>query len=419
MRLFISVLVFLSVLTTAVYAQDFMNITADPGDSFNAVLVEKSTDTLHILKVTGDKVTELKNFSVITGRVNGDKESRGDEKTPEGLYFVTGFLSPAKLHEMYGDVAKQYGTGAYPLSYPNLKDRLFGKTGGGIWLHGMDPKRTDDVTKGCVAFANSNVQLISKYIKAGTPVLITEKAMEGTPVQVAEHFKKMRGLVMGYIKAWQTSDFDSFKKFYHSSFKSVGGRNFASYLAYKNTLMKLYPYRKVDAEDFRIFTQDDAESVVEFNQFYCAPNVISYGRKRFYMERGLDGGLKIVTEEFAPMNSTEYVRKKVNEFLIGWKNSWESLKIGDYMSHYSDKFSSKGMNKTAWQSDKSGKFAKLTHVNVSIDNISYKVESPIKYVVEFRQVYKGDNYSDRGIKTLELSGCPGDFKIVAENWRAE
>ncbi|PLX67987.1 MAG: hypothetical protein C0603_07705 [Denitrovibrio sp.] len=418
MKTVFKVLIILFVLTSVSFAQTFMNISAEPTDSFNAILVEKSGKWMHVLKISEGRTEVLQTVKVLTGGAEGDKVVRGDEKTPEGLYFVTGFISPAKLKSMYGDISKQYGTGAYPLSYPNLKDRLAGKTGGGIWLHGVSDERSEVVTKGCVAMENDKLSMLSEYITVGTPVVITNEGIQGAVDQIREHFNSVKQIVTNYIDAWENNDFDSFQSYYHAGFKSVGGRNFASYLAYKKNLMEIFPYRKVYADNFRIFSQTKSEAVAEFDQYYCAPNVYSYGTKRFYFESELDG-LKIVSEEFIPKDGRDFVRSKVNEFLIDWKNSWEGRNADEYISFYSDKFKTRGMDKAGWKADKAGKFETLTNLQVAIENIAFKASSPVSYTIEFRQKYTGNSYKDIGIKTLKLEGCPGDFKIVSENWRAE
>ncbi|XOB65942.1 L,D-transpeptidase family protein [Deferribacteres bacterium DY0037] len=418
MRYLINIIALILIMTSVSFAQSFINVSAEPEDSFNAVLVEKNGKWLHVLKVAEGRVEVLDSFQVLTGRVDGDKRVQGDEKTPEGVYFVTGFLSPEKLRAMYGEVGKQYGTGAYPLSYPNLKDRLQGKTGGGIWLHGIDPSRNVPVTKGCVAFDNEKLTKMADYIKIGTPVIVTEEGLKGTLDDLRAHFESAKKLVTDYMEAWGNSDFDAFSAAYNPNFKDTAGRSLENYLKYKKNLMDLFPYRKVSADGFRIYTNSDSETVAEFTQFYCAPNVVSYGRKRFYYEQ--DGeSLKISAEEFMPISSESYVREKVHEFLLSWKKSWESLSIDDYMANYSDAFSTRGMNNAGWREDKSGKFAGLENVKVVIDNISFKAYSPVSYAIEFRQKYSGDAYSDTGIKTLRVKGCPGDFKITSEIWRAE
>jgi len=418
MKRVILLILVLTALLPVSYAQTFMNFTSEPEDSFNALLVEKSGRWLHVLEIIEGRTQVLKSFQVLTGRVNGDKLVRGDEKTPEGLYFVTGFHSPEKLKNMYGaEVSRQYGTGAYPLSYPNLKDRLTGKTGGGIWLHGVDPERAESATRGCVAFDNDKLTMLADYIEVGTPVIITDDGMQGAVDQLREHFSSIKQSVNDYIHAWEKGDFETFKSFYHANFKSVSGRNFGSYLAYKKSLMELFPYKKIDTDSFRVFSPTKDEAVVQFDQYYCAANVFSHGTKRFYMEREFDR-LKIVAEEFQPKDGSGFTRAHVNSFLLDWKKSWESQDINSYISLYDDTFKTRGMDKAVWENDKSGKFEKLNLIKVEIEDIRYTAVSPISYKVEFIQTYRGDNYSDKGIKTLRLKGCPGDFKIISERWRA-
>jgi hypothetical protein len=68
------------------------------------------------------------------GKGGIDKQIEGDNKTPLGVYRITSYLSDESLPELYG-------AGAYPINYPNSWDRLQGKTGHGIWLHGV-PRAT-------------------------------------------------------------------------------------------------------------------------------------------------------------------------------------------------------------------------------------------------------------------------------------
>jgi murein L,D-transpeptidase YafK len=414
------VLALLVLISMSSYAETIYNISTDGTDSFNAVVVSKDEKKLYVINVDGEKVKILQTFEdILTGEINGDKVVQGDKKTPEGLYFVTGFHSPEKLEGMYGkEISKMYGSGAYPLSYPNIKDRLDGKTGGGIWLHGVDPEREEDATKGCVAFKNDELVLLGEYIKTGTPVIITSMAKKGSDEDVASTYSKFKNNLENFLSAWENGDFETFKDFYHTDFKDNRGRNYSSYINQKKYLMDLFPYKLIKGSDYKFFIQDDDNAVLEFTQFYCAPNVVSYGKKKFYLE-SQDSKLKVVTEQFRPMDSTQYTREKINTFLLDWKKAWESISIENYIPFYSDNFRTRGMDKAAWKADKAGKFNDLQSVKVQIENIRFTIKSPTSYTVEFLQLYKGDNYSDRGIKTLHLEGCPGDFKIIAEYWRAE
>jgi len=291
----ISVLFFI-LLTYSSYAS-ILNISSQQGDIFNAVVVEKDKKKLHLVKVTGDGVTVLKSVSVLTGKAKGDKQVSGDEKTPEGYYRVMGFLSRNRLKEMYGDASKIYGYGAYPLNYPNALDNLKGKTGGGIWLHGVEDNRKDPATRGCVAFDNDNVKEVGSYLSKGTPVIITSSAIEGSADKYHRLFQDARQTVLKYLEAWQNNNFKDFSRAYSKDFKARDGKRLPAYLNYKKSLMDLYPNRKIAADKFRVFYESENEAVVEFNQYYSADNITAFGRKTLYLKKE-DGAMRIIAEDF-------------------------------------------------------------------------------------------------------------------------
>ena len=64
------------------------------------------------------------------GRLGIEKSTEGDQRTPLGVYYITSRLDGHQLTDFYG-------SGALLLNYPNEYDRRQGRTGGGIWLHGV------------------------------------------------------------------------------------------------------------------------------------------------------------------------------------------------------------------------------------------------------------------------------------------
>ena len=92
---------------------------------------ELGAGKLHLLERT-ETGNYLKRNSVAIsmGKAGFGKEVEGDRKTPIGLYKITSFLDDDQLTD-------KYGTGAYPLNYPNNWDRVKKRTGHGIWLHGL------------------------------------------------------------------------------------------------------------------------------------------------------------------------------------------------------------------------------------------------------------------------------------------
>ncbi len=128
----------------------------------------------------------------------GDKQRRGDKKTPEGVYHVTGFredsifdlfiqlnypgLQDARRGYLDGRIdARQY----HAISEAHRKRQLPPQNtdlGGQIGLHGLGTINEDklfihrnfDWTRGCVALTNREVHELRRYIRVGTRVSIRE-----------------------------------------------------------------------------------------------------------------------------------------------------------------------------------------------------------------------------------------------------
>ncbi|TAN76299.1 MAG: hypothetical protein EPN14_08085, partial [Gallionella sp.] len=94
-----------------------------------AIVVDASRSTLYVYENVDGEPRYVADYYVTIGKLGTEKISEGDQRTPIGVYFVKANLPKNKLADMYG-------SGAYPLSYPNEWDRRNGRTGQGIWIHG-------------------------------------------------------------------------------------------------------------------------------------------------------------------------------------------------------------------------------------------------------------------------------------------
>jgi murein L,D-transpeptidase YafK len=118
--------------------------------------------------------TQVAAYSVALGNNPvGDKERRGDGRTPEGLYFIQGRNPESKYHL------------ALRISYPDVADRNQAaqrgvSPGGDVMIHGL-PKafatvgalhRQQDWTEGCVAVTNDEIEEIWRSVPNGARILI-------------------------------------------------------------------------------------------------------------------------------------------------------------------------------------------------------------------------------------------------------
>lgn len=150
-----------------------------------ALLVVKSRPALYVIN---DKLKTIEVFHVITGKARGDKQKRGDLKTPEGTYFFVEPLDGKKLPARYGVLA-------VVTDYPNPIDLSAKKTGSGIWLHGTDdPPRLERPrdSKGCVVALNADVLKIASRIEIGrTPIVVVEELKTGSLKKAARIEKEI------------------------------------------------------------------------------------------------------------------------------------------------------------------------------------------------------------------------------------
>jgi hypothetical protein len=106
----------------------------------------------------------------LAGQARFRKVREGDKKTPIGVYHVTSSLPRQKLTDFYG-------SGAFPINYPNEWDKRQGRNGHGIWLHGTPSdtfSRPPKASDGCVVLANQDLDSLAKSLQVGlTPVIIS------------------------------------------------------------------------------------------------------------------------------------------------------------------------------------------------------------------------------------------------------
>lgn len=137
-----------------------------------AIAVDASRSRLYLFENSERGLKLIDDFYVSVGKQGVDKLIEGDQKTPLGLYFVTGQIEPHRLED-------RFGAGALPLNYPNAYDRTRGRTGKGILLHGVPSatySRPPQDSDGCVVLANDDLLgLSAKLPQRDTPVLISRR----------------------------------------------------------------------------------------------------------------------------------------------------------------------------------------------------------------------------------------------------
>ena len=377
------------------------------------VLVDKSTKAAYLIDIQDDKPRLIRSFdNLLFGENGGDKLHEGDKRTPEGVYRITSFIPDEKL-------APIYGSGAFPIDYPNPLDKIEGRNGSGIWLHGRaydDPDK--NTTRGCVAFNNDEIGELRKVLSENTPVIITKHAEFVSEPEYNKQRENLLSILDQFINAWETGSKEDLSSLLHPAFKSQSGKTKQDWIQHKLRLDALFPQKHIEADNIYIFKEDGHQVVFDFTQYYCARNIISVGKKQLYFKNE-NGELRLLTESFDRLSPDNLINDKVTSFLNGWVDAWKNGQMNDYIARYSRDFvDPKGRDYSAWESYKSDIFSQRPNQQITIDNIHVQRLANNRYEVSFRQHYSSDDYSDLGTKTLTLDGCPGEFQIVSESWKA-
>lgn len=254
-----------------------------------ALLIDKKANRMYVFarKTSGELFEEVNDYYITTGKLVGDKRVKGDLRTPEGVYFVTSWISPDKLPD-------KYGVGAFPVNYPNELDRRKGKTGYGIWLHGTDKgsySRPPRDSEGCVVLTNIDLESLKSEIKPGiTPVVITNK------VEWVDYasWKKEREEIIQAVESWrldwESMNVNKYLSHYGEDFWSAS-HDLKSWSARKRRLAKSKTYQKVKFSDLSVLVYPKKEqgnqqiAVVRLQQDYRSNNFKSEMYKRLYLTK--------------------------------------------------------------------------------------------------------------------------------------
>jgi len=259
----------------------------------HVLVVDTARSTLYVFENRNGEARYVTDYYVSIGKNGIDKFREGDNKTPLGVYHVTGRLSREKLNSTYGKLAEQYGVGALPISYPNEWDRREGRNGFGIWLHGVPfdtYSRPPRASNGCVALTNEDFTAISRDIQIGlTPVIIANGVDWVAPGANKNMRRELVQRVENWRRDWENRDMEQYLAHYAAGF-STGKMELAQWSEQKHKINagKAWIRLKLDKVSVFLYPGRDDLAVVTFDQDYASSNLISQMRKRQYWirERG-------------------------------------------------------------------------------------------------------------------------------------
>jgi len=259
----------------------------------HVVLVDISESRLYVL-ANGPAGLRLSDDHYVTVGKNGAaKEREGDGRTPIGVYRITGFIPPR-------DLSPFYGAGALPLTYPNRWDRLLGRTGSGIWIHGNpigSPQRPPRASDGCVTLDNGALEGLRRRLDPGTPVIIAERLDWVAPERVERLRRAFMADFERWRRDWEGLDTEAYLRHYAPEFRSERG-GLAKWRAYKRRINARKRWIEVSVEDMDAFLYPGEADLIQvvYTQDYRSSNYRERSVKEQFWRRGADGRWRIVYE---------------------------------------------------------------------------------------------------------------------------
>ena len=246
----------------------------------HALMVDSRRSRLYVFANVDGRPRLIADYYVTLGKNGVEKTREGDQKTPIGVYHVTANLPREKLTDFYG-------SGAFPINYPNEWDRRHGRNGHGIWLHGTPsatysrPPRASD---GCLVLANPDLEAVGSYLQVGlTPVIIADE-LEWTDAASAEAERSSLAAAVERWRAdWESRDTERYLSHYSSRFSS-GSQDAAAWAAHKRKVNASKSFIKVGLARVSMFRypREGDFVVVNFDQDYRSSSLSNVMHKRQY-----------------------------------------------------------------------------------------------------------------------------------------
>lgn len=257
----------------------------------NILLCDKSKSELFIYAKDSNNTYQLRQeYNAFTGKLKGDKVKEGDLKTPIGVYDIVKKID--KVDSFYGPMA-------FVTSYPNLYDKYKGKTGQGIWIHGLPTdQQRDEFTKGCIAINNQSIECLNKNINIKKTVLIIKEDANSSMAPSRDTLAVLLAQLYSWRYAWLYNETDNYLSFYSAEFKRYDGMDLDKFKKYKKRVFSKNESKSISFRKINIVAYPNLENVykITFNENYKSDS-FSFNGQKVLIVKLENNKLNIITEK--------------------------------------------------------------------------------------------------------------------------
>ena len=259
-------------------------------DIDSLLIANKKAKELTIYQSSENTLELLAKYEDVIVGADGDKYKEGDLKTPLGVYTLRKRFSPQDQF---------YGPLAFVLSYPNTYDKVRGKNGHGIWIHGspLDGTKRDPMSKGCIVLDNDTIELLDKNLKhKNSVIIVSENGMK--KVEKSEISTILAGLFK-WKDAWKKSDINRYLSFYDNDFKRYDGLKKKNFSRMKKTIFARKQKKEIVFKNINISPYPNEQGKrlfkVAFYEIYKSKSYKFKGNKELFIELQKNG-FSIISE---------------------------------------------------------------------------------------------------------------------------
>jgi murein L,D-transpeptidase YafK len=268
----------------------------DMGDAPYVMLGDMEHSRLYVYRNEDGYPKLAAHYYMTIGLKGVGKQVEGDQRTPVGVYRVTHFIDDKELPDLYG-------SGAYPIDYPNVFDKGLKRTGYGIWLHGTPSdqySRVPYASDGCFVVSNRDFEDLVQYVEpnAGTPVVLSGEVEWVSKKQVVETRDSFMNAFRDWELAWESLDVERYQEIYDAGKFGFSSDAFSKWLVGKQRVMHAAKFIRLDTTVTGLFVYPGEKDtvLVKYVQKFESDTFKDVSQKQMYWQRDNAGKWRIIYE---------------------------------------------------------------------------------------------------------------------------